>query len=665
MEDTVLNNYRRFLDAWQNKDKKKIFFIGVYLLLALALAIFHLYTSSAGILEAWEQRAVHLSFALLIAFLLPFSSGDYEKWGKWKVIKSIISVICILITIAFFIYARVDEVGIQYRAGNPNQIDKIMFFLLTAVLFIACKRYIGWPLTIIAGIFLAYTFFGQYLPGYLAHGGFSMKRIVDSMFISGRGIFGDALYASSVYIVVFILFGGFLTQTGVGEFFIKFADRLAGSFRGGPAKVAVVSSALMGTISGSGPGNVATTGAFTIPMMKKLGYEKEFAGAVEASASTGGIIMPPVMGATAFIMAEMTGIKYGRICAAALIPACLYFLSVFMMVHFEAIKMDLKPVPKEDLPEHKYILSRIYLFAPIIAIIALLLLGFSAMKAGLWGIIACVVASFFRKENRLNLERLISALEGSSKEIVTIAIACGVAGIIAGSVNLTGLGLKLSYVINSIAGGHLILALILIMILCIILGMGMPVTAAYIIVAATCNIIMTKLGMETLTASMFMFYFAVLSAVTPPVALSSYTAAGIAGGNLSKTGWVAVRLCLAAFIVPYMFVYSPELLMIGSVGNIIRAAVTSLIGVVCLAAALEGWNFKWQLHIVSRVVLFACAILLIDSRLITDLIAIGLIVAVFLFEKARARNGNVLVTKFGKTLNEWKAEQNKTQTAEQ
>jgi TRAP-type uncharacterized transport system fused permease subunit len=283
-------------------------------------------------------------------------------------------------------------------------------------------------------------------------------------------------------------------------------------------------------------------------------------------------------------------------------------------------------------------------------------MGFSAMKAGIYGIIACVVVSCFRKETRLNLERFISCLEGSSKEIVTIAIACGVAGIIAGSINLTGLGLKLSYVINALSDGRILIALILIMVLCIVLGMGMPVTAAFIIVYATCGVITKKMGMDTMTSSLFMFYFSTLSAVTPPVALSSYTAAGIAGANLNKTGWIAVRLCLAAFIVPYMFVYSPELIMMGTPLNIIRAGITALIGVLCLAASLEGWNFKWKLHMVSRIVLFVAALLLIDSKWITDVSALVILILLYLFEKMRARKGTVLVNVYGKTLAEYNDE---------
>lgn len=646
-----MSNFSRFKTAIKNRDAEGIIFIGLYLVLAISLAAFHLYTASRGIMDAWQQKAVHLALAAMLAFVIPFSNGTYKKW-KHKKLQILLSIICFAIAAAFLVYARVDQVGIQLRSGSPNNTDRIFFFLICFMLFVACQRYVGWPLVIIGMVFLAYSFFGQYLPGNIAHGGFSMKRIVDSLFITGRGIFGDALYASSVYVVVFVLFGAFLTQTRVGEYFINFADRIAGKFRGGPAKVAVVSSALMGTISGSGPGNVATTGSFTIPMMKRLGYDKEFAGAVEAAASTGGIIMPPVMGATAFIMAEMTGIKYGTICLAAALPAVLYFSSVFFMVHFEAIKMDLASVPEGELPDTMYIFKRLYLFAPILAIIVFLIMGYSAMKAGLYGIIVCVVASMFRKENRLNLDRFIACLEGNSKEIVTIAIACGVAGIIAGSINLTGLGLKLSYVINALSGGHLLIALILVMLLCIVLGMGMPVTAAFIIVYATCGLIMKNMGLDTMTSALFMFYFSTLSAVTPPVALSSYTAAGIAGGNLNRTGWIAVRLCLAAFIVPYMFVYSPEIIMIGTPLNIVRSAITALIGVICLAAALEGWNLRWKLHIISRIVLFAAAILLIDSHLVTDIVALAGLVLVYVFEKRRAKDGNVIVNKFGKKLSD-------------
>ncbi len=631
-----MTNLEFLFSSIKEKNVRKSFWLLFYLCAAVGLAIFHLYTSAFGIIESWQQKGVHLGFVLLVAFTLPFVNGEF-KTGRFRYVKIVTFILCLIVSCAYFVYIRYDLVGLQLRAGMPNLMDMITFFCLVALLLIGSKKYLGWPLPIIASVFIVYLFYGQYIPGTLRHGGYSMNRIVDSLFLSGNGIFGPALYASSVFIVIFIIFGNFLVQTKVGDFFVDFASAAAGGFRGGPAKVAIVASALMGTIHGSGPGNVATTGTFTIPLMKRLGYKPEFAGAVEASASTGGIIMPPVMGATAFVMAEMTGIPYSRIALAAVIPAFLYFFSVFCMVHLEAIKENLQGVPKDQLPRMDILLRRIYMFLPIVTIVVFLIMGSSPMKAGFYGIVVTIILSLFSKDTRMNLFRFVAALEGGSKEIVAICLACGTAGIIAGIISLTGLGIKISYVISSLSQGNLVLALLMTMIVCIILGMGMPVTAAYILVAATTTTILTKLSLPLLTASFFMFFYACLSAVTPPVALSSYTAAGIAGADMNKTGIQAVRLCLAAFIIPFMCVFSPELLWEGEIIDVLRTIVTSTIGVICLAVSVHGWNLKGKTFFASRIALFIVALLMIDSGIKTDLIGAGLIVAVYIFERFRAK----------------------------
>lgn len=621
----------------KEKNPKKIFWMGFYMCAALGLGIFHLYTSAFGIIESWQQKAVHLGFVLLIAFTLPFVKGEFKE-GKYRHLRMLVNIVCLIVSCVYFFYIRYDVLGLQKRAGIPNQMDTIMFFCLVVLLLISSKKYIGWPLPIIASIFVVYLFWGQYLPGPLRHGGYSIRRIVDSLFLTGNGIFGPALYASAVFIVVFIIFGNFLVQTKVGDYFVQFASAIAGGYTGGPAKVAVIASALMGTIHGSGPGNVATTGTFTIPLMKRLGYKPYFSGAVEAAASTGGIIMPPVMGATAFIIAEMTGIPYSRIALAAVIPAFLYFYSIFCIVHLEAIKENLSGVPESELPDKKELMKEIYLFSPIIAIIVFLIMGSSPMKAGFYGIVVTIIVSCFKKDTRLNFKRFITALEGGSSEVVSICLACGTAGIIAGIISLTGLGVKMSYVISTISQGQLIPALIMTMIVCIILGMGMPVTAAYILVAATTTTILTKMGLNTLTSAFFMFFYATLSAVTPPVALSSYTAAGIAGADMNKTGFEAVKLCLAAFIIPFMFVYSPELLWEGELLDILRTFITGTIGVTCLAVSVHGWHLKGKTSLISRVALFASALLMIDSKLITDITGIVIIVSVYAFERFRMKS---------------------------
>lgn len=631
-----MTRIEEFISFIKEREWKKVFWTGFYLCAALGLSIFHLYTSAFGIIESWQQKAVHLGFVLLIAFTLPFVKGEFKD-GKYRVPRMLFNVLCLITSCVYFFYIRYDILGLQKRAGIPNKMDTIIFFCLVALLLISSKKYIGWPLPIIASICLVYLFWGKYLPGTLRHGGYSLRRIVDSLFITGNGIFGAALYASAVFIVIFIIFGNFLIQTKVGDYFVQFASAVAGGYTGGPAKVAVIASALMGTIHGSGPGNVATTGTFTIPLMKRLGYKPHFAGAVEAAASTGGIIMPPVMGATAFIIAEMTGIPYSRIALAAVIPAFLYFYSIFCIVHLEAIKENLSGVPKNELPNRKELLKEIYLFSPIVAIIVFLMRGSSPMKAGFYGIVVTIIVSLFKKETRLNLMKLLTALESGASEVVTICLACGTAGIIAGIIALTGLGIKMSYVISAISRGHLIPALIMTMAVCIILGMGMPVTAAYILVAATTTTILTKMGVNTLTAAFFMFFYATLSAVTPPVALSSYTAAGIAGADMNKTGFEAVKLCLAAFIIPFMCVYSPPLLWEGELVEIIRTIITSTIGVTCLAVSVHGWHLKGKTSPISRIALFITALLMIDSKLVTDISGVVVIAAVYVFERLRMK----------------------------
>lgn len=626
-----MSKYDEFLSACKEKKSSKKYWLLIYLIVTISMSMFHLYTAYFGILESWHQRSIHLGFVLIIAFLIPFIN-DKKEGERFKKLKFSVNLLLLVLAVSFFIYIILSYPDVVLRQGMSNSIDKLFSLILVILLLISSKRFIGWPLPIIAGIFLIYTFLGPYMPGVFRHGGFSVNKVTDQLFISLVGIFGPALGASAVYIVIFIIFGQFLVETKVGDFFIRFATSLTGKFIGGPAKTAVVASALMGTIHGSGPGNVATTGSFTIPLMKKLGYKPHFAGAVEAAASTGGIIMPPVMGATAFVMAEMTRIPYSRIMMAAAIPAVLYFAAVFFMVHLEALKENLKPIPSDQIPDFKKtVLSEGYMLIPIFCIIYFLLKGLSPMKSGLYAIIMLIIFSMFKKNTRIKFKGLIDALEQGATEIISIAVACGTAGIIAGLISLTGLGLKLSYFINSVSGNNLFIGLFMTMVVCIILGMGMPVTAAYILVAATTASTLTKMNISPLAAHMFIFYFATLSAITPPVALSSYTAAGIAGANYNKTGWTALKLALAAFIVPYMFVYGPTLLFEGGALSIIRSCITALIGVAALAVGVHGWHLKGKAHGAVRVVLLATALLLMDPTFITDLFGVaGVIVAVAL-----------------------------------
>ena len=659
------NNFNRLIRSIKDRKWDKSFWFIFYFIFALGLGIFHLYTSAFGILESWLQRAVHLGFVLVVATTLPFvrkaggkTKSDEEivlecedRKSKEKsfadMLKTVMDYILLALSLTFFAYILFNYPEILYRVSKPNPYDIIMCWLLVALLLVLTQKYLGWPLTIIACCFILYTFVGPYLPSAIRHGGFTIKKIVDQLFLMGTGIFGPSLGASAVFIALFIIFGNFLIQTKVGEFFITLATAVAGKYRGGPAKTAVVASALMGTIHGSGPGNVVTTGSFTIPMMKKLGYEPHFAAAVEAAASSGGFIMPPVMGATAFVMAEMTGIPYTRIIVAAAIPAILYFTAVFFMIHLEALKKDLKPMAKEDMPQNlmKFLLSEGYMLLPIAAIIAFLIMGYSPMKAGLNAILISVALSMFKKKTRLNLSRFITCIEGGAKEIVTVGLACGVAGIISALVSLTGLGAKLAYLITNVAHGNLLIALFLAMLVCIILGMGVPTTPAFIFVYVTTSTTLVNMGVSLLASSLFILFFAVQSGLTPPVCIVSFTAAGVAGADMNKTGWSALKLALSSFIVPFMFVFGPELLFEGPLPYIVWGAFTALFGVLVLSVSVHGWHMKGSCSVEGRIVLFAAALLLIYPNIPTDFIGFGLSFAVFIWEKIRMkRNLNTVVS---------------------
>jgi len=619
-------------DSIKNRDYWRTVWLCLYMIAALSLAGFHFYTAFFGVLEAWQQRATHLSLALFVAFILPFV---LSKPGEDRA-KKAVSFVMLMLAGYYFYYLMTNYPALVFRQGMPNQTDIIMCAVVIVMLLVGAKMYMGWPLPILASIFIIYAFVGPYMPGVFRHGGFSVNMVVDRLFITLTGIYGAALSASAVFIALFIIFGNFLIQTKVGDFFVDFSTALAGKYTGGPAKVAVIGSALMGTIHGSAPGNVATTGNFTIPMMKKLGYKPDFAAGVEASASTGGIIVPPVMGATAFIMAEMTGIPYSRIILAALLPALLYFGAVFFTIHLEAKKEKLLPLPKDQLPDvKKLLLKEGYMLLPIITIVVVLVMGYTPMRAGIIAIVATAALSMFRKSTRLNFKRLITALEGGSKEIVTIAIACGTAGIIAGLISLTGLGIKLSQAISAIAGGSVFVALLMVMVVCIILGMGMPVSAAFVLVAATTSTFLINLGLPVLTAFMFILYYATFSAITPPVPLAAFTAAGIAGADHIKTCGQALRLALSALIVPFLFVYSPGLLWEGTALQIIISIVTGVIGIACVSIGVHGWSPKGPVHVLSRIALVGAALLTFNPLFITDLIGLGVVIVVFFVERHR------------------------------
>jgi TRAP transporter 4TM/12TM fusion protein len=495
------------------------------------------------------------------------------------------------------------------------------------------RRINGWAMTILASVFIVYALFGNHLTGLISHSGYGIKRLAGFLY-SYDSIFGTSLGVSATFVIMFIIFGSVMEMTGGGKLFIDSAIYSLGKFRGGPAKASVVASALMGTISGSSPANVVTTGSFTIPLMKKVGYRKEFAGAVEAVASTGGQIMPPIMGAGAFLMAEALGIPYIEVAKAAIIPALIYFLSVFVLVDLEAVKTNLTGIEKSNLPNIKQTLKDYgLLIIPLLVLLYLLIIErTSPIKAGLWSIYTSLIIALFSKATRYTFKDFIHMMSNGMKSALSVIAACACAGIIVGVLTLTGLGAKFITLLVEFSQGNLLIALIMVMFVTILLGMGLPTTAAYIICSSVVIPALAKMGLEMIPAHFFVFYFACLSAVTPPVALASYAAAGISGGDMNKTGWAAFKLALAAFMVPYIFVYSNSLLLMGSTLLIIRSTITAIVGTVFFAHAVSGWLIH-KTNMFVRAALFVAALLLIFETLFTDVFGFGLIIICIILQK--------------------------------
>lgn len=592
----------------------------------LAFSLFQLYTAIFGVLTAQLQRSIHLGFALSLIFLL-FPARKKDRGVKHK--PAWYDIILAIASVAVGAYwpLMIDE--LVMRVGVITELDFYIGVLAVVLVLEATRRAVGLPITIIAGLFILYALFGQQMPGFLAHRGLSPERLIQTMFYTTEGILGTPLGVSSTFIFLFLLFGAFLVKTGVGQYFNDLAVSIAGKATGGPAKVAIFSSALQGTISGSSVANVVTSGSFTIPMMKKLGYKKEFAGGVEAAASTGGQLMPPIMGAAAFLMVEFIGgITYWEIAKAAAIPALLYFTGIWIMTHFEAKKLGLRGLKDEEMPNRKEVLKKIYLLTPIIAVIALLTSGMSVTRAALWSILITILVSMISKATRIGFKQMIEALVDGARTALGVAAATAAAGIIVGVVTKTGLGLKLANGLLDLAQGALIPTLMLTMVACIILGMGSPTTANYVITSTIAAPAIILLGVPELSAHLFVFYFGIIADITPPVALAAFAAAGVSGGEPIKTGINASKLAIAAFIIPYIFVLSPELLMIDTTWYyLIWVVFTALTGMMAIGAGVIGF---WQrkLHWVERIAGIVGGLLLIYPEGLSDIV--GLIIFVIL-----------------------------------
>ena len=600
--------------------------------LAITFSIFQLYTATFGVLDAQLQRAVHLGFGLALAFVLyPFR----RSWVKDHFIHPI-DVVFAALGAAAPAYIVIQYRDLVLRAGTVTGTDVIVGLIGVLLVVEATRRVVGLPMVTVVLCFLAYAFAGPYMPGVLAHRGLSLEQLVGHLFFTTEGIFGIPLGVSSTFIFLFILFGAYLESTGLGKFFIDLANAIAGWASGGPAKVAVISSGLMGTVSGSSVANVVGTGSLTIPMMKKLGYHKNFAGAVEAAASTGGQLMPPVMGAAAFLMAEFVGVPYVEIVMAATIPALLYFTGVWLGVHFEAKRNNLKGLPREELPHTMTILKeRGHLAIPLIVIVYLLVSGYTPMRAALVAIALSLICAALRKSTRMKPIEIIKGLEQGAKNVLGVLIACASAGIIIGVVTKTGVGLRLASGLIELAGGELLPAMFFTMVTAIILGMGVPTTANYVITSTIAAPALVQMGVPVLAAHMFVFYFGIIADVTPPVALAAYAGAGISGGNALLTGVHASKLAVAAFIIPYVFVLSPVILMVDAQPlTLILATITALIGMASVSAGLIGYLVN-TCTLIERVVLIIAGLLMIIPGIETDTMGIVVMGAIILLQRRR------------------------------
>lgn len=600
----------------------------VVAIIAICFSLFQVYTGIFGTFDAHIQRALHLSFAMALVFLLYPSR---KKWSR-EYLHPIDAVLAV-IAVAMPLYVVFFYQDLVMRAGMPTQVDMVIGIIGVLLVLEAARRVVGWPILIVACCFIAYAFAGPYIPGAFAHRGVTPQMLVDHLYYTTEGIFGIPLGVSATFIFLFILFGAYLEKSGLGKFFIDLANAVAGWASGGPAKVAVISSGLMGTISGSSVANVAGTGSLTIPMMKKLGYRPEFAGAVEAAASTGGQLMPPIMGAAAFLMAEFVGVPYVSIAKAAIIPALLYYTGVMLCVHLEAKKMGLKGLSRQELPKvGKVLKERGHLAVPLIVIIYLLVSGYTPMRAALWAIFLTVLASMVRSSTRMSLRDIVKGLEDGARSALGVVIACATAGIIIGVVTKTGLGLKLGAVLIDLAGGQLLPTLFFTMITSIVLGMGVPTTANYVITSTIAAPTIIQLGVPVLAAHMFAFYFGIIADVTPPVALAAFAGAGIAKSDPLKTGVQASKLAIAAFLVPYIFVLSPALLMIDTtLPQILIMVATSVIGMIGVASAVSGY-FLTHMHWVNRIIFLVGGLMMIDPDHITDLIGLSLLVLAYVIQ---------------------------------
>lgn len=622
--DTVMRKYDRESNTrvWVGKPKTVI---------SVILAAFSLWCIYVTLFATFLEEIRLTSFMgmiILMGFLIyPAKKGTQKvNYMPWY------DIVMMVVGSAAFFYFTFNAETIVNQGTRFEWYQIAIGVVGILALIEVTRRCVGMPILIVAGFFILYAMiYGLTNPDFFLR----LRYFIRNLFYTKEGIFSTPVNVCSKYIVVFIIFGAFLERTGISNFFIELANCVAGRFAGGPAKVAVISSALCGMVSGSSVGNTVTTGSVTIPMMKKTGYAPEFAGAVEAASSTGGQIMPPIMGAAAFLMADFVGVPYSSIIGRAILPAILYFTGIFISVHLEAKRLNLSGIPKERLPKMSHLLKKIYLLLPLVMLVVWVSGNYMTMqKAASYAIVLSIVVSLFDKENRITPHKVLDALVAGGKSTITVGAACGVAGIIAGTITMTGLANDLINAIVAIAGDKLIIALILTMLCCIVLGMGVPTTANYCIMAATTAPILIRMGVPTMAAHFFVFYFGIVADITPPVALAAYAGSAIAKSKPMKTAFNASKLAIAVFIVPYMFCYTPAMLLIDTTPlRVVQIAITAFIGVFAVASALEGYCFA-RMHMITRIVIAAGGLMLIHPALLTDVIGIAVVVATLVFNRA-------------------------------
>jgi len=601
---------------------------------AIAVALYHLYGAVFGTPVTLKHRSLHVAMILALGFVFyPFRKKASRTKAAWY------DVVLALLAASTTVYVFLNYIGIVGRAGMPNMADLVVGAVLIVLVLEGARRVTGWALPVLGIGFMLYALFGRSLPGFFGHRGYSWSDLSSFLFVSTDGIYGTAVGVSASYIYLFILFGAFMEKSGMGRFFNDMALALAGHSKGGPAKVAVIASGFLGSINGAAVANVVTTGTFTIPLMKKTGYDKEFAGAVEASASVGGQLLPPIMGAAAFIMAEVLGIQYKTIAVAAILPALLYYIGIIAQVHIRAKKCGLEGIARENLPKTLDVLKeRGHLLIPLVFLVVMLFAsGKTVIYSAFMTILVTIAASMLRKNTRMSLKDVGDALFEGTRSMIPVAIACASVGIIIGVASLTGFGLSMASAIVALGGKSLFLTLVFTMVACMILGMGLPSIPAYLITATMAAPALVRLGIDPLVSHLFVFYFAMFANITPPVALASFAAAGISGGSPMKTGLTSLKLSLAGFIVPFMFVYNDALLLRGS-GFMEGALVmlTSIVGVIMLGGAIEGYLMS-RMNVVLRIMSLGGAILLMTPNRSQDLFGAALVVAILAIQLFQAR----------------------------